>query len=125
MKLNHPLRTLALTSLCAASLALSGCLLTSSNATYETGRRITPSTLDQVTPGETTEDWLIATLDQPSARTSVEGQPDVEILRYDFSEHHESEGAFLFLYAGSTRRTKTLSTFFEVQDGIVTRYWSE
>jgi len=111
--------------LLASALCLGGCLLTSSNATYETGRRVSPGTLDQIQLGETSEAWLIATLGEPQTRTEVADHPGVEILRYDYSEHHESDGALFLVFAGSTRRTTTSTTFFEVANGVITKYWTE
>jgi hypothetical protein len=110
----------------AAFIAFStGCLVMSGKSIDESGVRVTASTLGQVEPGRTTGAWLIATLGEPTARSSVAGLPGLEILRYDF-ERRTSEGGTVFLiFAGGKETSACDRTYFEVTDGVVTRYWKE
>lgn len=106
------------------SLPLTGCLIASSSSMHETGRRVSASTLSQIEPGETTESWLIAALGEPTTRMAI-NDGSGEILRYDYQRRRESSGAVFLLFAGSSSETIESSTYFEVKDGVVQRFWSE
>lgn len=126
---------LALVLVCTPLLA--GCLVSSSNSTQESGVRVSSTTLEQVVPNQTTEQWLIATLGDPTSRTAVQSGvptdanattvtgPKVEILRYDFSRTERSAGAVFLIFGGASSRSEQSRAFFEVTDGIVTRAWRE
>ncbi len=120
---------------------LAGCLVSSSNSTQESGVRVSSTTLEQIEPNRTTEQWLIATLGEPTSRTAVQSGvptdsnavanatapagPKVEILRYDFSRTERSAGAVFLIFGGATSRSEQSRAFFEVTDGVVTRAWRE
>jgi len=116
------IRPFAAVSAAAVTLALGGCLISSSNSTYESGRRVSPSTTSRIELGSTTESWLIATLGEPTSRSDVHGQPGVQILRYDYSRREESGGALFLIFAGSSSKSTSNSTWFEVTNGVVTNY---
>jgi len=118
-------KILTLVILAGSTIALSGCLIASSNSTYETGRRVTDNTKSQVHIGHTSDDWLVATLGEPTERSKVEGQDNVEIWRYSYNKREESGGTVFLLFAGSSSKTISTTTYFELTDGVVTRYWSE
>jgi hypothetical protein len=109
----------------AVSLAAGGCLIVTGNTHHETGVRVSDSTLSQVEPGKTTEAWLLATLGEPTARTRIECDRKVEILRYEHSTHKSSGGAVFLIFAGGSDRSDRSVAYFEVTDGIVTRAWRE
>lgn len=112
--------------LAACCLPVGGCLLATSNSTYETGRLVSSNTLSRVEVGKTTESWLIGTLGEPSSRSTVsEANPRVEILRYDYTKREESGGALFLIFAGSSTRSTTNSTWFEVTDGVVTSHGTD
>ncbi len=69
----------------AVCLAAGGCLIVTGNTRHETGVRVSDSTLSQVEPGKTTEAWLLASLGEPTARTRIDCDKKVEILRYEHS----------------------------------------
>ena len=106
-------------------LTASGCLVVSGKSIDESGVRISQETLREVEPGTTTEAWLVATLGEPSERTIVEGQEHVRILRYDLTVSRAEGGAVFLIFAGGSETTHTSRTFFELVDGVVTRYWTE
>lgn len=116
---------LTLAALMAITVTLGGCLVSSSTSSYETGRRVTDETTAQIVPGETTREWLLATLGEPTARTTVEGEEGVEIFRYDWQKREESGGAVFLLFAGSSSKSTRHTTYFEITNGVVTRYWAE
>jgi len=102
-----------------------GCLITGGKSIEESGVQITSRTLNQITLGETSEAWLVATLGEPSDRTAVKDQPNTAVLKY---EHVvcRAEGATVFLlFAGGSDSKKVTTTYFESVDGVITRYWIE
>lgn len=110
--------------LVGVSWSLGGCLIASSTSMHESGRRVSASTLSQIEADVTTDAWLLAALGEPTARMKIEGG-EGEILRYDYQRRRESSGAVFLLFAGSSSETIESSTYFEVKDGIVVRFWSE
>ncbi len=110
---------------CGVVLTAGGCLITTGNSQHEMGVKVSESTLNNVVVGETTESWLVSALGEPSSRTNVEGQDGVQILRYDYTIKEESGGTLLFLFAGGSSKTSESRAYFEVTNGVVTRYWKE
>ncbi len=106
-------------------LAAGGCLISSANSVEESGVAISSSTLGQVEAGKTSEAWLIATLGEPSSTTIVDGQPDVKVLRYDHVVTRKSSDAVFLVFGGQSKSKRVSRAYFEVEDGIVTRHWSE
>ncbi len=115
---------LALAAAAAAATA-GGCLVVSGSSTYESGVKISGPTLSQIEVGKTTEAWLIATLGEPTGRQKVEGRENVEIIHYAHRREETSGGVVLFLFAGGKEETYRSVTYFEIADGVVTRYWTE
>ncbi len=108
-----------------ALIALSGCLVMSGKSVDECGVTISNETLNQIVVGETSEAWLLATLGEPSDTTVVEGQEHTRVLRYTHIVTRSEGGVVLLIFAGgSDVRTRT-TTYFEVVDGVVSRYWVE
>jgi hypothetical protein len=107
------------------AFAASGCLVTSSNNVQESGVRVSGNTLAQIEVGTTTERWLFAALGEPDARTTVVGEENVQILRYNHSVSRSGHGTVFLLFAGHHDRAETSSAYFEVTDGIITGYWTE
>jgi hypothetical protein len=101
----------------------SGCLLTSSNKVNESGVKVGAATLRQVEPGKTTEGWLLATLGPPTTRTTVRG--DLQILGYNHEIEKKSHGSVFLLFSGKSHKVDKSTTFFELDRGVVTRYWTE
>ena len=111
--------------LAALVLAASGCLVVSSKSIDESGVRVTSATLDQIEPGVTTEAWIVATLGEPTARTVVDGDPTLTVLRYDHELHRSGGGTVFLLFAGDHEERRVTKTFFEIADRVVSRYWIE
>ncbi|NLF30530.1 MAG: hypothetical protein GX591_06545 [Planctomycetes bacterium] len=81
------------------------------------------STLSQITPGQTTVEWLLAVAGPPNSRKSVED--GTEIFRYCRTGSSEKEvGIFLLFHLDSSRRRQE-AVFVETREGIVQRYWVE
>lgn len=110
----------------AGSLTLlSGCLVSSRSHSHESGVRISAATLEQIQIGKTTEGWLRAMLGEPSSVTDIPDRPGQRILRYTHRIEKGSGGAVFLIFAGSSKEVTTSRTYFEITDGIVTRYWTE
>lgn len=118
-------RIIAALGFAAFILTASGCLVVSGSSTYESGVKITPTTLERIEVGQTTEAWVMATLGEPSERNEVEGQPNVKIFKYEHTTHESSGGTVLFLFAGHKNKAHKSVVYIEFTDGVVSDYWAE
>lgn len=108
-------------------LVVGGCLVSGSNIETVEGQPISTATLDQVVVGETSSDWVSATLGEPTSKqpfTNASGYRG-EVWRYAWKRTESSSGAVLFVFGGRDRSVEQRTTYFEIVDGIVTRCWSE
>lgn len=118
-------RTLAMVSVLALALSAGGCLVTSGKSMNESGMKVSSSTLKQVELGTTSAAWLVATLGEPTEKTVVEGHPNVEIYRYDHVTTSRSSGTIFLLFATGAKKQVSERSFFEITDGVVTKFWKE
>ncbi len=118
-------RSMLMLAAAVAVLFAGGCLIMSGQASHQTGIKVSEATLHQIEVGTTTESWLIATLGEPSRRSAVDGKENVELLVYEHTVHESSGGLVLFLFAGGSDVDRTSVAYFELTDGVVTRYWTE
>ena len=118
-------RSAAVVSALALVLLAGGCLVTSGRHMSESGTKVSSSTLKQVELGKTTSAWLVATLGEPSECTKVEGDPSVEIYRYDHITTQRSSGTIFLLFATGAKKQVSERTYFEITDGVVTKHWKE
>lgn len=118
-------RILAALGFAAFILTASGCLVVSGSSTYESGVKITPTTLERIVVGQTTEAWVIATLGEPSERNEVEDQPNVQIFKYEHTTHESSGGAVLFVFADAKNKSYKSVVYIEITDSVVSDYWTE
>jgi hypothetical protein len=96
-------------------LALAGC------ASSGDGIAIGDKTLEQFKAGESTENWVLAILGEPSGRSPVAGEENTEVLRYTLSR--ETGGIFAKLFG---RPSVTVATvYFVLRDGVVTSFWAD
>jgi hypothetical protein len=119
------LKTKSVPAGAAFALAANGCLVMSGESVDESGVKIPGTTLQQIDIGTTRVDWLVATLGEPNSRCAVESRPGVEILRYDFEPRTGKGGTVFLIFAGGSEKSVTERTYFEVTDGVVTKYWKE
>lgn len=106
------------------SFVLSGCISGRSDIRYGAkGPTVGADTLRQIKVGSTSKEWLLGTLGEPTSQTQTpEG---TEILRYVYTKTVDSDfSAFLLLKFDDKREERTV-LYFEITDGIVTRYWRE
>lgn len=119
------IRALTMTALVVLTMTASGCLITSKNSSYEHGVKVGPHMRSQISPGETTQEWVLATLGEPTSRRLVEEEPRVEVFGYEYSKTNTSRGSVFLIFGGSTNRTTSSKTYVELTDGVVSRYWTE
>ncbi len=122
-------RRLAAGGLILSLTILPGCVIVSGSSTETvSGTPISHSTLAKVIPGETTKDWVLATLGPPTARTPFEYNGDPaggEVFRYAWSREMDSHGGLLFIFSSSTRKTIEDRHYIEFHGDTVSRVWSE
>jgi hypothetical protein len=108
---------------CVRLVCLVTCALACScqSGLRETGIHIGDKTLEHFKKGQTTEEWLIAVIGQPTSTSVVPTQDHVRILRYTTID--KSTGIFDFLGGSSSRTTATIH--FVVTDKIVTDFWAD
>lgn len=103
---------------------LTGCISSRSDVRYgDKGPVVGSDTLRQIEVGSTSKEWLLGTLGEPTSETRTpEG---TEILKYVYTKKVDSDlDAFIFLSFDDRREERTV-LYFELEDGIVTRYWKE
>jgi len=120
-----PQRLLRDLTLAVLLFSLTGCLIHSSSSVDESGKLVGDNTLQQIEPGTTTQEWLLATLGEPTSRSPVRGPGNIEILGYCHERIKKSSGSVFLLFGGSSKNIDRRTTFFEITDGVVSRYWTE
>lgn len=103
---------------------LSGCISGRSDVSYgPKGPVVGSETLRQIKVGSTSKEWLLGTLGEPTNETRTpEG---TEILKYVYTKKVNSDlDVFIFLDFDDEREECTV-LYFEITDGIVSRYWKE
>ncbi len=106
------------------TMVLTGCVSSRSDVKYGgKGPAVGNATLRQVTCGETTKDWLLTVLGAPSR--TAQGANDTEILTYEYTKTVDSEFHFFIFFSSDDRREERTVYVFELENGVVTRYWKE
>ena len=119
--LRSPLSVLIVSGLITLA---SGCAVVSSHHdSYVTGHSVSDETLARVEPGVSTEAWLVATLGEPTEAETVDAH--VRILKYASKRITKYDTELLFVFDTSSRSEKSQTVFFEMRDGVLTRYWQE
>ncbi len=114
------------TALTAAALILpmTGCLVSGSSKSSYEGEYFGSRTVAQIKAGKTTKEWVLATLGEPTHRSTL--SDGSELWRWSY-EKKESSSGYVFLFAGGSSHSETRKTAF-VQfdtDGIVTKAWQD
>ena len=105
-------------------LILTGCISGHSDVSYgPKGPAAGHDTLKQIKVGSTSKEWVLGTLGTPTSETvTPEG---TEVLRYVYTKKIDSDiDVFLFLDFDNKREERTVY-YFEITNGIVTKYWKE
>jgi len=107
-----------------ATVMLTGCISSHSDVKYgPKGPAVGSATLRQVKCGETTKDWLLTVLGEPTR--STQAADGAEVLAYEYTRNIESDVSFCIFFDADDRREERTVYVFELEDGVVTRYWKE
>ncbi len=121
-------RVLVLSILVTCVFTLSGCLISSHSSESETGTRIGTTTLEQIEPGSTTQDWVFSVLGEPTRKDRFapnEQGHEGEIWVYEWQRTKTSSGGIIFIIGTSSHKTDTHTQYIEFIDGVVSRSWNE
>ena len=120
----HTIRTLICATALLGILPLGGCLIYSHDTHYrEKGKPVSDRTLDQIECGATTEDWVRATLGDPSQQsTTAEG---TEVLEYRYAKKKDNQFLLLPFVIVNDNGEEKQTLYFEITNGVVTNFWEE
>lgn len=102
----------------------SGCISSRSDVTYgPKGPAVKSSTLRKIKAGRTSEAWVLGVLGEPTSETVT---PDgTKVLRYEYTKKVDSDFEMPLFIDSHDKREECTVYFFEINDGIVTRFWKE
>jgi len=115
-------RAMALTIL-MLGLVTSGCLIARSTSVEISGKQVSLDVRERIVVGETTTDWLLDVLGEPTGREQV-GERS-EILSYESVTVKEKESGVFLLWVGEKTVRTTEIARFELEDGVLARHWME
>lgn len=105
----------------AAVGCLGGCLISSSSHTDYSGSYVSHTELSKLTKGESTEEFVVATLGAPTEKTvQTDGS---SIWRYTWEEVKERDSAVFLVLASDSSSRREGTAFVQVRDGVVVDYW--
>ncbi len=109
--------------LAVTSVLLAGCVICKTDEHY-TGRDrpIGNHTLRQIECGQTSRDWLVAVLGEPTEESLTE--EGTQILKYKCILKKDNAFVLFPIIIVDNKETDQ-SVSFEIKDGIVQRYWKE
>jgi outer membrane protein assembly factor BamE (lipoprotein component of BamABCDE complex) len=119
---NSKMKSVVAVSLAAlAVLPLSGCIHGRSYSSLS-GDYVGTGTYNRIEVGETTDDWVLAALGEPTRRSELEGG---ELWAYEYERTERSKGSVLLVIGGSSSEESSGGTYIEIKDGIVTDAWRD
>jgi len=120
----HGIHKLILMIVIASALVPGGCFIHDSKVSYsDKGAPVSDHTLKQIKCGETTKDWVVATLGTPSEQTTTDN--GIEILKYRYGKKQDSDTVVLPFLIIDDQKQIEQTVYVEVKDNIVRRYWQE
>ena len=108
---------------CVPMATLTGCLVGSKNSISESGRRIAPDLLSNITPDQTTETQMLDLLGTPSRTMAADEAGTIYV--WDYKRMEDSRGYVFLVFGGSTERVQQQSVSILVRDGIVRKVWQD
>jgi len=105
-------------------LVLTGCISGRSDTRYgPKGPAVTGKTLKHVRCGQTSKEWVLATLGAPTSETATpEG---TEVLRYEYTKKTDVDFSFCPFLDFDDKKEEHTVVYFEIRDGTVIRYWRD
>lgn len=115
---------------CAACLfaflslaALSGCLVNSSTRTEFSGRYVSPTTINQIEPGKTRDEFVTAVLGCPTSKTPL--TDGSEIWKWEYQKKSSSNGYVFLLVSANDKSEKQGATYVVMRCGTVEKVWQD
>ena len=118
-----PRRAMVESAVTLGLMLFTGCLVTSESHQNRSGNYVSDATFNQIKPGQTTEQWVRATLGVPNSETAIED--DGKLLKWSYTERHESSGAVFLIFGGHHENETTHVAYVEIHHGVVTKAWRE
>ncbi|MEM9157814.1 MAG: hypothetical protein AAGB46_02100 [Verrucomicrobiota bacterium] len=116
--------TLAIALITLVAIASTGCVVIQSDSkTRVYGKEVSDEILSRIEIGNTSKDWILATLGEPSHHSRLD--ESAEILKYTSKSVKTSQAGLLFILNAKSLSEKKQTVFFEFQDGFLTNYWIE
>jgi len=107
------------------ALGLSSCLFSSNRKVDTSGQYISPTTMEQVKPGETQE-FVQALFGEPTTKVSTESdEGDSEIWKWSYSTDTRDTGSVFLIASSSTRSHAGGAVYVEFQEGEVVKVWRD
>jgi len=107
--------------LLAGLALLSGCLVAATSQTSHDGLFVADGTLARIEKGKTSRDWVLATIGQPSSKSTT--SDGGEIWKYTYTTHTNSDTTIFLLFAGTSSDDATQTAYIEFKDAVVTNWW--
>ena len=117
--------SIGLAALCVLStLVVTGCISGRSDVRYgPKGPPVGHETIRQIKAGETSKEWVLGTFGAPTSETATpEG---TEILKYVYTKDVDVDFSFCIFFDFDDKREERTVFYFEIKDGVVTRFWKE
>ena len=114
-------RFMGLAVLGAVVFTASGCLIRRSTATSITGNRVTSKSLARLVKGETTEEFVLATIG--TADQTQELSDGTVLWKYYWTESRKYAGTVFLLFGGESSTRRDGKAFIRFKDGIVQDFW--
>jgi outer membrane protein assembly factor BamE (lipoprotein component of BamABCDE complex) len=110
-------------ALLAAAPMLSGCLVNSHSHSEFTGHYIGANTLQQIEPGKSKEDFVVATIGTPTTKTRLEDGS--EVWKYEYRKRTSGNGTIFLLLNTSNSTEKEGAVYVIFRDGVVEKVWRD
>jgi outer membrane protein assembly factor BamE (lipoprotein component of BamABCDE complex) len=100
-----------------------GCLVTSQSRTEYSGRYVGPETFERVQEGKSSQEFVRATLGEPTCRTPL--SDGTEVWKWEYQKTHSGSGTVFLLFGGSDRTEHPGAAYVTFKDGVVARKWRD
>jgi len=121
-QINRP-AVAALGVITLSTLAIPGCIASGSSYVKAEGRYISNDTVNMITPGETTREWVHAVLGEPSSQSTL--SDGTEIWKWSSKRITKSSGSVFLLVHGSNRDVTERTVYVEFEGDLVARAWRD
>ena len=107
----------------ACATTMGGCLANGSSSVKSSGQYVSKDTLALIESGASSERELLDLLGRPSR--TMHHHDGRTIYVYDYKLDAKASGGVFLFVAGSSRKNIERTTYFEVKEGVVTRFWTD